>query len=133
MAQFAQAQASAARTLEAFREAKDANGAPRHPHYADVEADMAALARADATEGKPIDLDGIYDRAVWANPEVRNKTLEQRDKARHIAADRKRKEQAKKAKAASTEVKAAPDGGAGTEPTSLREDLRQGLRSEGGA
>ncbi len=131
MAAFAQANANAANTLTAFRDAKDANGQPLHPHYADVEAEMAALARADAGEGKPIDLQAIYDRAIWANPSVRNKALEQRDAALKVEADAKRKQRATKAKAASTEVKATPEGGAGTEPTSLREALRQGLRSGG--
>lgn len=56
--------AEAAATLKAF--AAD----PKHPHFEEVKVDMAMLLRAGET-----DLEKAYERAVWANPAVREKLL----------------------------------------------------------
>jgi hypothetical protein len=58
--------------LAQFKTAEDNTGGPWHPHYADVEPEMAALALAYSTRGRTIPpLKELYQMAVWANPTLR--------------------------------------------------------------
>jgi len=81
----AEKSAGAARQIEAFR----ANGA--HPHFDAVRADMGALIQA----GAATTLDEAYQKAVWANPQVREKML-----ADQRSADEAKRMEAAKARAA---------------------------------
>ncbi|MCM2505092.1 hypothetical protein NDN16_15585 [Aureimonas altamirensis] len=68
----ADARAAVMRRIEAFRDAADEAGAPRHPHYEAVSGEMASLIRADPS----LDLAEAYRHAVWMNPEVRETLIE---------------------------------------------------------
>jgi hypothetical protein len=72
--------------IETFRSALNADGSPKHPHFEDVRAEMAALMQAGRAES----LDQAYEMASWANPAVRAKIL----------ADQKAKEDAARAEEA---------------------------------
>jgi hypothetical protein len=110
-----QQQAQQTRTLseiQAFAEAKGEDGAPSHPHFNDVMADMLALAAAERSAGRTPNLAKLYDTAVWANPDTRAKQL-----AADRAAEQHKAAVAAKAKSAAAQkvgssVSGAPSSGA---------------------
>ena len=61
--------------LDARARAADAAGRPRFPHFDAVRPKLAALIRAGATAS----FEDAYEQAVWADPVVRQKALEERD------------------------------------------------------
>lgn len=76
---------------------------PNHPHFEEVRRDMAAFIRA----GEP-DLQKAYERAIWSNPQVREKVLAEQAKTKADA-----DAQAKAAKAAAARSAAVSPRGAG--------------------
>lgn len=103
--------AQAAGALQAFAEAKDADGRLKHPYYGEVKNDMTRLAQAEVAARRQPHLEALYDSAVWANPAVR---------AKMMAADNQEKVQ--KAKAAGIQV-AGGGGAPRNQPQGLRETL----------
>lgn len=96
-----------------------------HPHFEAVRVTMGRL--LDTGEAK--DLEDAYDKAVWANPELRAQLLkEQQEKAEKDRAE-KAKAEAARAKAASVSIAGAPGNagnGAGKAPaSSIRAELEQ--------
>ena len=77
--------------LDARARAADAAGRPRFPHFDTVRPKLAALIRAGAAAS----FEDAYEQAVWADPVVRQKALEERDAG--MAA---RRESARKAEVA---------------------------------
>jgi hypothetical protein len=70
--------------LEQFKTAQDAAGNPLHPHYADVEPEMAGIALAHSTRGRRIPAPKqLYEMAVWTNPALRSALVS----GQHGAAD----------------------------------------------
>jgi hypothetical protein len=58
--------------VEQFKTAQDTAGNPLHPHYADIEPEMAAMALAYRSRGQMIPpLKELYERAVWMNSALR--------------------------------------------------------------
>ena len=92
--------------LEQRARAVDAAGAPRFPHFETVRPTLAALMRGGAAGT----FEDAYERAVWADPHLRQKALEA-----HDAEAAARRESARKA-----EVAKARDAGraalSGSEP-----------------
>lgn len=121
----------AQRQIDAFAAAKDANGNLTHPFFAEVEADIAALAQLDQQMGKEPDLNDLYDRAVFANRTTRDKLLaQQRDaEAKRAAAERKAKSEA--AQKAAVSVTGSPEAGQAmasrSGPRSLRDTISDAL------
>lgn len=62
--------------ITAFRDAKDADGNILHPYFEDVRLDMASLGRSGVQT-----LEEAYERAIWGNPEIREKLLQEKAKA----------------------------------------------------
>lgn len=105
--QMQQSQASQQQAaLEAFKLETDQTGQLRHPHYAEVEGTMTALAQDALANGRQTTLEEVYQQACWAHPEVRAK-LQSAEKA---AAIRERQESAAKKQAASKSVSSSPQG-----------------------
>lgn len=81
---------------------------PAHPYFEEVRADMAHLLMLP--EGGPKDLKDAYDRACWANPQIRSLILSDQRKAD----EQKRKEELQKSiagkKAAASSIKSDPTG-----------------------
>lgn len=69
-------------------------------HFDKVRVDMGLLMKQAAELGKPITLDEAYDRATWANPEVRAEIQKQQ------AADQEKERQAKAKAAEEAKAKA---------------------------
>jgi len=112
----ANAAASTVNSIERF--AAD----PAHPHFEAVRVEMGALMAA----GIVADMQSAYDRAVYANPDVRTKVVA----AERAEAESKRVEDAKKAadaaRRASVSVRGAPpvgNGGSVSGIGSLRDDI----------
>lgn len=78
-----------------FSEEKDSEGNPANPHFMDVIDDMITLATAERAAGREPDLKTLYDKAVWANPDVRQKII-----AAEKSADEKKRQAEARAKAA---------------------------------
>ena len=87
-----------------------ANWSKDKPHFQAVREDMAALIQTGRVPLKngQVDLDGAYERAIWANPEVRAKLIADQQAAE--AAERKKKADEAKKKAAADAEKARKAG-----------------------
>ncbi len=123
--------------INSFAKASDKDGALLHPHFADVEADMAKLHQAAlARKEDPPTLEQLYETAVWTNTSTRALlTQAQRDAFQREAADkdRERTEQARvkaeAARKAGSSIRGAP--GSGQAPDArrsgrtLRDDLME--------
>ena len=73
-AQNQQAQVDQAmQTIQNFRDATGDDKKPSHPYFAELEADMLAMAQAKTAAGQPLDLAELYESACWANASVREK------------------------------------------------------------
>lgn len=98
--------------LKAFAEAKNDKGEPAHPHFKDVEIEMAALVASDRQLGRqPRTLEQLYESAIFANPTVRAKHLAAMEQARKASELAAAKEKATRAKKAASSVSGAPSGG----------------------
>ena len=86
--------------LDQFKTAQDSAGNPLHPHYADVEPEMAALALAYSTRGQTIPpLKDLYQMAVSTNPALRKSLVADQqvsDEASRDAASKPRNAPARK-------------------------------------
>lgn len=120
-----------AQTIEAFGAEKAADGQPLRPHFQALRADMATL----IASGQARDLNDAYDKAAWANPNVRAEMI-QKETARRLEDERKRQaDQVARAKAASGSALGAP--GASVPPpeiaaASVGEALRNAIAAQGG-
>lgn len=81
---------------------------PAHPYFEEVKGDMAYLLQLP--QGGPKNLDDAYERACWANPEIRKSILADQRKAEEA----KRKEELQKSiagkKVAASSLKSDPTG-----------------------
>ncbi len=95
---------TAQRQIDTFANEKTAEGDLKHPFFADVEDAMMQLAQVARHQGRSLQLDDLYDSAVWANPETRTKLrqLETERDAKRAAVERKAKADAAKRASVST-------------------------------
>ena len=96
--------------IQQFVEEKDEAGNPKHPYFEDVTADIVGLAKAEWSQGRKPDLNNLYERAVWANPDTRAKLQDAQQKAASKASEKEAQRKAKEAKAAAASVSGAPSG-----------------------
>lgn len=113
------AQQSVQQQIASFRDAKDEQGNPKHPHFDKVRAHMGSLMSSGAAQ----DMDSAYEQAVWAVPELRADLLKAQTEQQ-----KKQSEVDKRKRAAAAKKKALPASkGSGTqakaEPKSLSDDL----------
>lgn len=120
--------------LNQFAEQKDEKGNLLHPHFDDVMEDMTYLAKIEKQQGRTPDINKIYERAVWMNPEVREKILASQreaeaEKARQDA-ERKKKEEKERAEKANLASAHASGDGSAPAPTQDGSDLRSLIKSQ---
>lgn len=123
--------------LEQFKSATDSAGNLLHPHFADLEHDMAAMVHARRASGlADLPLPELYDHAAWANPSVRALLIQQQTAA--VTAQRAAEEQvqrqevrakAEKARRAGASVTAAPGGSSQTTARRGDDSIRSQLRA----
>ena len=70
-AQQQQSVAAAQTQITKFRSEQGADGKSAHPHFDEVEAEMASLAQIDQANGIQPNIPSLYERACWLNPAVR--------------------------------------------------------------
>lgn len=105
---------------------------PKHAHYAEVKAHMAAL----LSQGAATTLQDAYDQACWASPTVRA-TLQAQERA---AEEQKRKAEAKAKAEAAKRKSIGITGGPGNtaaatapEGRSIRDELQAAMAAQSGA
>lgn len=112
-----------------FRNSKDDKGNLLHPHMAEVEGMMTALANAAMASKQPIpSLKELYETAIYAHPEVRQKVLTAQRQQEETKRTEEARAKAASARKAGSSVTGAP--GPGQAPSgksvtdlSLREQL----------
>jgi hypothetical protein len=122
--------------IEGFKTAKNDKGDLIRPHFDELIADITQMVAIKRQAGQAIDLESIYDQAVWANPTTRAKlqtsqqTADETDRKKKELADAaKKKEKADKAKVASKSVKSSKEvgatgGGADNKNSTVGQDVR---------
>ena len=113
--------------LKAFTEAKDAEGKPAHPHFDRVRRQMALAVQTANAAGETLSLEDAYDRAVWADPELRQQLTAAQTRAEATKAAQARRDHAARAGRARTPDTASVSGAAPVEQD-LRDDLRDAFR-----
>lgn len=96
-------------SIDAFRDAKNADGTPKHPHFATLENEILLVVRGARAQGQPITLDQAYEQAVWLNPTTRAATINAEKEKAAKAASAAATNPAKK-RAAAANMPKAPTG-----------------------
>lgn len=110
--------------IQSFASETDEAGNPARPYFNDVMEDMVSLARAEQAAGRTPVLKDLYDKAVWANPQVREQVLS----AQRKAAEEKQAQEARaKAAAAKKAAKSVSGQPSGSTPSSDDLGLRESL------
>ena len=94
------------REISAFQNTKDAQGKPAYPHFDAVRKDMGDL----IVSGKATDLADAYQKAVWLNPDIREKSIEERLKAAETKKIEEQRKATETAQKAASPPKGAPGG-----------------------
>lgn len=97
--------------IQAFADAKDEAGKPKHPHFADVADDIALLAQAERAAGRVPQLNELYRKACRLNEGVSVKI--EAEKSAELARKAQEEAKAKAAKAvrAGSSINGAPKSG----------------------
>lgn len=116
-----------AQAIQAFRSETDADGNLRYPHYERLDPYMAQLVHF----GGPEPLEKLYEKAMWADPELREQLIEARarkveEKAIEDAA--RRTSAAEQAAGASRNVAGTKTGARENSPSNLRQIIEQEAR-----
>lgn len=109
--------------IESFSEEKNNNGELTHPFFHDVMDDMVLLAQAERAAGRVPKLQDLYDRAVWANPTTRQKSLAAQSAEQQRKSAEEAAQKAAQARKASAGVSGSPGSSAPRTDRSLREEL----------
>lgn len=114
--------------IETFSKQTTEAGEPAHPFFDDVLEEITARARFDLAQGRKPDLAKLYDAAVYANPDTRQRMLDASKEAEARKQAEAAKAKAKAAEKAAVSVKGAPAGGsAPVEPKSLRDSIEAAM------
>ena len=112
--------------IESFSTETDEAGNPAHPYFESVVEDMVILAQAEQAAGRTPELKALYERAIWSNPEVRERMLSDQKAEQARKADQEARAKAAKAKKAGKSVSGSPTGSASmSEDMNLRESLER--------
>lgn len=131
-----QAQQAAERGIQGqiteFAAAKNADGSPAHPYYAEVEETMLEFAQGQVAAGKPLtvkDLDRLYDSAVYAHPTVRAKVLADQQRADDAKRTAEAKAKAAAARTAGSSITGTPSAGQSPSAQGQNMTIGQQLRA----
>lgn len=115
--------------IDSFKSATDESGNLKHPHFDEIEDDMATIANGMLSRGQTVPpLDELYERAVYANPSTRQSIRA----AETQAAETKRADEAKAKAAAARKAGASQPGGypSGGQAPSSTHNANRSLREE---
>lgn len=129
-----QQQQATMQQVEQFADEKDSQGKPLRPYFDEVAQDVAALIRAERSQGRTLTLQEAYDRACYARPETRTKVLaadEAKRKAKDDADRKARAEAARKAADGSVQGEGSATSVAEKSDGSVRGDLEAAFADTG--
>lgn len=112
--------------VEQFAAEKDAQGNLLRPHFDEVAKDISMLLRAAREAGEQLSLQDAYDRAIYANPTIRQKVLAAQEAERRAKEEGERKAKANAARTAGFDVKGE---GAATTVAATTNSLRADLEA----
>jgi len=112
-------QQSAVETIQSF--ATD----PKHPYFENVKATMGRLIQT----GEATDLSDAYEKACWANPEIRAVRLKQEAADRAKAETQRRQAAATQARASAKGLTGSPAPGGTSAPAPTNQPLRSRLEA----
>jgi hypothetical protein len=113
-----------------FQEEKDASGKAAHPYFPEVMNDMLVLAQGERAMGRTPALKELYDRACWANPTVRAKIQSAEQHTARKADEKRKREEAERAKKAAVSISGAPSSSA-EKPKTLEEEVSEAMGAYG--
>ena len=129
---FEAARQSAQSQIDTFATATNEDGTLQHPHFQQVQNTMTELANADRAAGKTIDLNEVYQRAIWVHADTRDALLKERDSkntADAVAQEKQNmRQRTSRAKRADTTIRSTADTPA-TPELSLRQELAEAFKS----
>ena len=119
-----QSTAAVQRQIEDFSTAKDGSGELLHPHFEKVKADMAPYVQNGES------MEAAYEKAVWANPEIRSELLAAQQRAQKEKSEQEKVQRVRKAKKASRGIRAngKADPEEGVENLNLHDQLADAFR-----
>lgn len=113
--------------IDQFAKAVDESGNLLHPFFEEVGQQMAHYALAARQQGKPApDLQALYDQAVWAHPETREKLIVAQREAAAEAERQAARTKSAQARKAGSSVTGAP--GSGQSPSARLQNSNRSLR-----
>lgn len=126
-------QETIASVIEGFASRKDASGNAQYPLLDELRVDMQRFVVTDPRPAQtPAQMEAIlkdaYEKALWANPETRQKALAEQKKREFDLQEKERLNALNKAKRASTSLNGAGGEYAATSGGSLADDLRAAAR-----
>jgi len=121
--------AKVSKSIEDFKSEKDGSGNALHPHFEEVEQDMAVLAQVMRAQNIVPTLKDLYEKAVYANPSTRAKVLAADKQAEEKRVKDEARAKAEKARKASSSVTGSPSNGSG-QPLSNGRDNSMSLRDQ---
>lgn len=116
--------------IDSFKSATDESGNLKHPHFDEIEDDMATIANGMLARGQTVPpLDELYERAVYANPTTRQSIRDTELQAAETKRANEAKAKAAAARKAGSSVTGYPSAGQAPGSTqnanrSLREELQ---------
>jgi hypothetical protein len=122
--QYQQNAQAVANSIAAFRNTQDENGNPKYPHYERLEKTMAAIIRAEGL----MDLEKLYEKAMWNDPELREELISSRAKSAELKAaqvSQDKNAQAEKAVVASRNISGSATKARDIHPKDLRSLIKK--------
>lgn len=121
--------AKVSQSIEDFKSAKDGQGNALHPHFDELEQDMAVLAQVVRAQGKAPALQDLYEKAVYANPSTRAKVLSAERQSEEKRVKDEARAKAEKARKASSSVTGSSASGS-SQPLTNGRDSSMSLRDQ---
>lgn len=117
--------------IQEFRQAKTETGEFAHPHFDELQSDIARLAVAERQAGRTPELGALYEQAAWANPTTRARKLEQQQNQHTQKQTARKRTKAQRAQKASSSIQSAPSGAGEDAELDLRSMLEQQFQPSG--
>lgn len=100
--------------IEQYAQEKSTDGKPLRPYFAEVWQDMLPIVSHMANTQPNLThrqiLDASYDKAMWMNPQIRERVLQEKAKTDEAKRMSEANEKAQRAKAAAVSVRGSPSG-----------------------
>ena len=113
--------------VEAFRAAANPDGTPRFPYFDTVRERMSRLAAADQVLGETPELANLYERAVYADPDLRARMDAMKQRAWHDEHNLSEAERVRKARNAGGSISGGGSPTVRAEPETTEDAVRMAI------